>query len=344
MNLKKIIRHLLCTVVVGVEIDNRFCYVTTKFYKRSKVVEIQTKVFKTISAELPMSAVRYINAIRLKKPFTYISSLSTSIIQGVMNTANKDDFIKYGVNIVDVESKRIDDWFVYCSKEGIAETKKQFLKIGVDFVISPFILLHYLIKCIGDDACNLYILFQKSNITMMIVKGSKEVLFGAYYILESKIDLRDNTDKKRLSKDLDDIEESNATKNINNELANLGDLGDESDRDEELIEFLKDESDGTSKENVSTNHEESFDDFSRVSYAAKFIQSAVSEFYNNEIYKSDFITQIVLFNPHEIDEKVLKHIANVTMLDLDIRSCNISEVLSDLGYQSYKFFEKKEMV
>ncbi|MDE5603222.1 MAG: hypothetical protein K2I71_04810 [Helicobacter sp.] len=345
MNLKKIIRYLLATVIVGIEIDNRFCYITTKIYKRSKVVEVQTKAFKTIPGELPMSAVRYINEIRLKKPFTYISSLSTSIIQGVMNTTNKSDFIKYGVNIVDVESKRIDDWFVYCSKEGIAETKKQLLKIGVDFVISPFVLLHSLMKDMVEDSCNLYILFQKSNITMMVAKGANEILFGAYYILESKIDLAGSTTKKHLSEDLDDIEEAGVD-DINYELASLGDLdlAEETDSDEELIEFLKDTSDDSSQENIGNDHQESFDDFSRVSYAAKFIQSGISEFYNNEIYKSDFIAQIILFNPHEIDKEVLKHISNVTMLDLNIQPCNISETLSDLGYESYKFFEKKEMV
>ncbi|WP_104721695.1 hypothetical protein [Helicobacter mesocricetorum] len=347
MNLKKLIRHLLATVVVGIEIDNRFCYITTKFYRRSKIVEVQTRSFKTIPGELPMSAVRYINAIRFKKPFTYISSLSTSIIQGVMNTTNEDDFIKYGVNISDVESKRIDDWFVYCSKEGIAETKKQFFKIGVDFVISPFILLHSLIKDDIEDSCNLYILFQKSNITMIVARGANEVLFGAYYILESKIDLGTNAPKKRLNEDLDDDEEEpDVTNDINQELANLGDLDleNESDSDEELIEFLKDETEDSPEENTSNNYQETFDDFSRVSYAAKFIQSAIGEFYNNEIYQSDFITQIILFNPHKIDEEVLKHISNTTMLDLDIRSCNVSEALSDLGYESYKFFEKKEMV
>lgn len=346
MNLKKAIRYLLATVVIGVEIDNRFCYITTKIYKRAKVVETQTKTFKTNPGELPMSAVRYINSIRFKKPFTYISSLSTSIIQGVMDTTNEYDFIKYGVNVSDIESKRIDDWFVYCSKEGIAETKKQFLKVGVDFVISPFALLYSLIKNNVEDTCNLYILFQKSNITMMVAKGKNEILFGAYYILESKINLRDNTAKKHLSEDLDDIDESDVTNDINHELYNLGDLdlADESDSDEELIEFLKDESDDTSEESISGNHQESFDDFSRVSYAAKFIQSAVSEFYNNKIYKSDFITQIILFNPHEIDKEVLKHIANVTMLDLDVQACNVSDILSKLGYESYKFFEEKEMI
>ncbi len=350
MNLKKAIRYLLATVVIGVEIDNRFCYITTKIYKRAKVIETQTKTFKTNPGELPMSAVRYINSIRFKKPFTYISSLSTSIIQGVMDTANEDDFIKYGVNVSDIESKRIDDWFVYCSKEGIAETRKQFLKVGVDFVISPFALLYSLIKNTVEDTCNLYILFQKSNITMMVAKGKNEILFGAYYILESKINLRDNTAKKHLSEDLDDIDESDVTNDINHKLYSLGDLdlADESDSDEELIEFLKDESDDSIEESIeesiNDNHQESFDDFSRVSYAAKFIQSAVSEFYNNKIYKSDFITQIILFNPHKIDKEVLKHIANVTMLDLDVRACNISDILSNLGYESYKFFEEKEMI
>ncbi len=43
MNLKKAIRYLLATVVIGVEIDNRFCYITTKIYKRAKVIELSRR-------------------------------------------------------------------------------------------------------------------------------------------------------------------------------------------------------------------------------------------------------------------------------------------------------------
>ncbi|MDE5591816.1 MAG: hypothetical protein K2I63_02500 [Helicobacter sp.] len=342
MKLTKVIYSFFATIIIGIEIDNKFCYITVKTYKRGKLIDSYTKEFKTDLGELPISAINFINKIQSKKPFTYITTLSSSIVQGIIHAQNQSQFIKYGVNVKEVEARKIDNWFVYVSKEDILETKKKFSKVGVDFIISPFLILYTLTKDFIKDnkgSCKLYLLFQKSNITMIVATGDCKVLFGAYYVLESGIDAVINTIKDPLSHDLEGMERVEIVKDIEDRLTSFSESEDE--LDDELIKSLKGD---TKEESHAPAKQQSFDDFMRISYAVRAIQSAISEFYNNEIYDREFIHGIVIFNPHKIEEEVLMHIQNTMMLDIEIVPTNVSEIVADLGYESYLFCQERKVV
>lgn len=347
MNLSKTIRHFFSTIIIGVEIDHKNCKIVAQFYKGNKKFQTQTKIFKTIPGELSAQAVRYIKKIRTKNPFTYIATQSSSIVQGAISTSNKEEFAKYGININEVVSKSFyNNWSVYIAKDGIAETQKRFLKTGVDFIVSPFLVLYSLAKRIPQEDCRLYILFQRSNMTMIVKKQNEEVLFGGYYVLESEIDSELKIVKNTLSEDEDEIQKINIQDNIQDELNEIEEVDVANEHsDNELIEILKSENeemgDEAKEENLEDSSDEDLDDFSRVSMASKFIQSAINEFYNNEIYESEFIREIVIFNPCDIQEETLKQIQNFTMLEVQIAPCNIAEILAELGFESYCFFEAK---
>lgn len=345
MNLTKIIHHFFSTAIVGIEIDNKNCNVVVKFYRGGKHIRTQTKTFKTIPGELPAQAVWFIRKIYAKNPFTYIVALSSSIIQGAINTNRKEDFSQYGINADEVVKKSFSDgWSVYVSKEGIAETKKRFLKLGVDFIISPFLVLYHLAKdTFQENHCKLYILFQRSNMTMIVTKSNSGVLFGGYYALESEIDSELKIVKNSFNQE-EEGESADITKDIQQELSEIGDVDlDNEEGDDALIEILKgdDKQEEEIKDENLEQDNDDLDDFSRVNMATKFIQSAMSEFYNNDIYKSEFITEIVLFNPNNISTETLKQIQNFTMLEVKIMPCNIAETLVDLGFESYQFFEAR---
>ena len=91
-------------------------------------------------------------------------------------------------------------------------------------------------------------------------------------------------------------------------------------------------------------NQDDLDDFSRVNTAAKFIQSALNEFYNNSIYKSEFISEIVIFNPHDIAQETLQQIQQITMLEVNVFGCNIPQKLASLGFDSYEYFKAKGQV
>ena len=49
----------------------------------------------------------------------------------------------------------------------------------------------------------------------------------------------------------------------------------------------------------------------------------------------------MLFNPNNISEETLKQIQNFTMLEMKIMPCNIAEILVELGFETYRFFEAR---
>ncbi|WP_297811539.1 hypothetical protein [uncultured Helicobacter sp.] len=350
MDLIKTIRPFFATVIAGVEVDHKLCSIVVNFYRRGKLLQTQTKEFKTNPGELPIQAVRYIKKIRAKNPFTYVSTLSRSITQGVINSDKESDFEKHGINCNEIVYKRFDNnWSVYVLNQGIAETKKCFLKLGADFVISPFMVLYRLAKDTFQDSCKLYVLFQRSNMTLIVTKQDAGVLFGGYYVLESEINLGLSVIKHSLSEDEEDIQKTNIESDLQNELSgieNVLDLDSESDDAESLIKVLKndDREDELHEEINESSKGDDLDDFSRIDTAAKFIQSALNEFYSNSLYNGEFISEVVIFNAHDIAQETLQQIQQITLLEVQVLTCDIAKELANLGYESYKFFESKGKV
>ncbi|WP_299548388.1 hypothetical protein [uncultured Helicobacter sp.] len=342
MNLSRLIRPLFPTVIVGIEIDHKICNVVAHFYKNGQLISKQNKEFRTNPGELPIQAVRFVQKIRTKNPFTYVSVLPCSIIQGILSTDKEEEFKNFGVNCSEISYKRFDNnWSVFIANEGIAETKKRFLKLGADFIISPFLVLYRLAKDTFQDSCKLYVLFEYSNITMLITKKNCGALFGGYYVLESAIDSELTVVRNSLSEDDDDIQKTNIEKDLQEELSNIEEVDLNNDvNDDELIEVLKGDNETDNTKLESENYDD-LDNFSRVNTAAKFIQSALGEFYNNPLYNSEFISEIVIFNPHNISQETLQQIQQITMLEVSIFSCDIAQELANLGYDSYKVFEKR---
>ncbi|CAM2813527.1 hypothetical protein [Helicobacter burdigaliensis] len=339
MKLIQLIRPFFSSVIVGVEIDSRQCNLTLRFYKKGKITNTIQKSYKTLPGQFPIQAVKFINKTKIKHPFTYIATLPSSIVQGTIYKDDEEGFHQYGIRKQDIYYVKNYHWYAYVGKDGVSETKNRFLKTGVDFIISPFMVLYSLSKELFQEGCKLYVLFQKAHITMIVTKLGKGVLFGAYYVLESEIDSQINLTSNPLKVGFDELEKIDVTQNLQDELNSIDPVDElENLEDDNLIKELK----GESKEEEGEGEQEgNFDDFSRVSSAAKFIQLALNEFYTNEIYESEFVDEIVIFNPHNINADTLKYIQNATMLNINIQTCDISEVLAHLGYESFKHFQAK---
>ena len=339
MNLAKIVRPFFSTLIVAVEVDNKNCLITVQYFKKDKAKKTLTKEFKTIPGEIPAQAVRFLKRISAQNPFTYIVVLVDSIMQGAVNTDKDEEFGKFGVNSNEVLKIKFERGFsVYVAKSAIAEIKRKFLNTGVDFIISPFALLYNLTKDRFQDSCKLYVLFRRSNITMIITKPNEGVLYASFYTLDSDIDSKLKMMTHSLSEDVDAIDSLDVTLDIQKELSSIDDIGLEHDsEDSELLDDLKEDNLGEDSLDLEEKKHD-FDDYSKVSTAVQYMQSSLNEFYSNEIYKSEFVNDIVIFNPHNISEESLAYVHNTMLLDVEIVPCDLLKELIKIGYESYSFF------
>lgn len=182
---------------------------------------------------------------------------------------------------------------------------------------------------------------------MLVTKKNCGALFGGYYVLESEIDLELTMVRNSLSEDEEDIQKADIEKDLQNELSGIEEVDLNNDEDDDaLIEVLKEKEDKTEQNTEEEESEsgEDLEDLSRVSTTAKFIQSALSEFYSNTLYNSEFISEVVIFNPHNIKQETLQQIQHITMLEVNVFGCDIAQELANLGYDSYRAFEVKGLV
>lgn len=176
--------NLYQKVLISINIDVDICKVLTTFLNKSKSEE---KIFKTINGNLSNEAVKYIRNIRARFPFNYVSTVSKSKMQGLINGNNLSVFRQFNLTPSLLGIMLINkQWFVYIAKEDMVRYKESFISIGGgDLLFSPFCLLYEKIKSYLDGSKKLYILQERGTCVLMVA-DSNYVYFGNYVCFDSK--------------------------------------------------------------------------------------------------------------------------------------------------------------
>ena len=312
-NIRRAIRELFSTFIIGVNVDFRNCYVRVKVSKRGQVTRDELHEFKTVQGDVPIEAAKFIRRLRKKNPFTYVATISHSIQQGAIGTVKEGDFIRFGIFARDVKTVGIQKmWSAYIAKEGIAESRRKFAKSqGIDFLFSPFLVLHQALKGRLDSKKRLYILQQRSNLTLAVMNKEK-LYFGGFFVLESELegDSRGDGLKENMSGRSSSTNITDALEMLDNELGEIGAL-------EELDDHITLEDFEEHSAPLPQNDEKSsLDDFARILDIEKFIHNSLAEFYKNEIYESDFVSEIVILDTYGISSGALAHLRGTLLIDV----------------------------
>lgn len=331
-NFSSFASHFFSKVFIAIDIDAKVCFVKIIRNKSEKIVENFNKEIKTVNHEFPMEAVKLIKNYQKKYPFTYVCAMSKSYNQGVFR--DKKDLLNLGIEPKSCKILEMEKWGVYIKNSAILENITKFSKMGrLDFLFSPFVLIYYKIRQNISAKTRLYILQERSNISLFAL-DAEGVYFGGHYAIEGEVEnvvleetpiienFFDTSFAEMDYKDNDDI-----------------DIDESDDFDSDLLlEKLNERllADNQGEENAK----EKVDDITRISVVSDIIQNTLKDFYSNELHESKFIEEIVILDAYGISDEAVAYLEGQTMIET--RKINVNIVDELIGLSNIQFYKGKK--
>ncbi len=302
---------------ISIALGESECSILVKKIKNGKVIYNQKKLFEIEDKEhLSAEIVNYINVLEDEHEQTYVTLFLNTLGQGIIPRCNDNIFDKYGIDKKSVKSICIDKEFtVYASLIDINWVNKIFEKVGLDFIFSPFLLLNSHIKKDVDDSkvVNLYMLNTNNGLTIM-VKRDKKFLYGTFFNVGKNEDLLHEDFESTDSSDDIDIEE---------ELFDDLNLDDDTGIDE--MQEL----------NEDVDYDEEFGYESRLSEKdirfIKYLDASMKEFYSSDLYDSEFITKVKIYDSVGVNENIVNYIKSELFLDISVEDIDFLDTMVEIA-------------
>lgn len=338
-SLKKMLyNEIYINIVQGIE--NTYIYVE-ELNSKGTVAGYEEKFKTSDKAKI----YEFINSFTHRSPLHYISILNPSLTQGAFPTcssANIKQYCDLGANEHICVGK---EWGYYTSKLDLLQLQSRYKKIGLDFVFSPFFILHNFFKDKIKDDIALYILVSEDYMTLCVFEESR-LKFACLQDMQKDSDsesdddlLMEVGDDEDLS--LDDLDDSSVDlDNINiddeeDELDGLDDIDELDDFDG--FDDMDDFESGSSEEDTPSSTEKPLDDvvqnntFGEDYHRFSLIQSSISTFYKDSKYDAEFIQNTFVADGIGLNNEFKRFLEEEMFLNVVIRKLDINQELSELA-------------
>lgn len=347
MNLKTVLQKKFTNLFVAILFNETECVLRCKLIKNAMVQKAVTKTFLiTYPLEAMDKAIEeYLMSLQDEYQFVYITYLLDTIGQGAIEGTGMESFQKYGVDMHSVHHIALNNqWTVYASDIEIKWVRNFFSDVGVDFIISPFMLLNDLLvsqKLKSKPTC--YIL-NCNTFFILAVFQEKRLLFGAFFKTQNESLLMpgnnvndwENEQKEEEIVSSDEFPELND--GASDDLEELTELGDVANIDDlRSTDSFSDVDDKTlghfqGLENVK-EEDVSLELYGRDLMVYKYLKSSLQEYYHNPLYTSEFIEEIVIFDGYEISSDLIHQLEDELMMDVEVHKVDVGESLCQLAMQ-----------
>jgi len=318
MSLLNSLKKRLTNQFLSIIVYEEQCNIKQKIIKNSKMIHKEEFNLDIKSQdELGGKVINFINDLQSQYDNTYIALFLNTLGQGLIPGCNVDDLQKFNIDKDGVKTICKDGRFLmYATHIDIKWADNLFVKTGLDFIFSPFLVLDYFIKKeMKKDSFNkeirvLYLLNSKNSLTLMIEQNDK-VLYGTFFskIKDDNLLHTDYEDEIVNTQELDELD-----------LDNIDELG-----MEDMLNAA------SQNDNLTTLLEDDYILSEEDEKIIKYINSSLKEFYSNELYDSDFVCTLKIFDNVGLKEGVVKYIENELLLNCTVDSVNISDALLDLS-------------
>lgn len=300
---------------IAVIVEENYCKIKQKIIKNKSILHIEEYSFDIPSKEnLGKEVNTFLNDMQEEHDDTYIALFLNTLGQGIIPVCDESQLVKYHVDQKSVKTICVEKRFMmYATQIDVKWADKVFENIGLDFVFSPFLILDYFIQKeeVIKNLVTLYILNTNNALTIMISKNST-LLYGSFFNVSKEENL--------LYTDYSEAEEE-----IDEDVLDELDLED----DEFDIDTISDISENSNFiNNVMGERERLSAQDERV---IKYLSVSLKEFYSNDLYESDFITQAKIYDGAGIDEGIMRYIENELLLDTSAVNISVRDVIIDLS-------------
>ncbi len=324
---------LKTTFIAAIRRENQ-CFVIARTIKNGKVIKSVEGVFECSADGIEDKFNDYLQKREKESYFTYFGTLFTSSHQWALPVASKAGFERFGVDLKTMVALPIKkSWTILVLKNELNDSAKFWQNNEPDLIYSPFALLHKQILKHSVAGHTLYIYNTQNSISVMIF-DDKKMYFAAYFDTHHQgghLDSGDSFDnldsinisdiESLLEEDDSDLTKLDALDNINSFGGGLDEIkGDE---------FADVDTSGELDNALDTEPH----DMGRCAVLITNIRIALSEYYKNTNYQSDFISHIRIFDDMTLDNATLSMIEAEFLVSSDIISINALNDLSALMLQ-----------
>jgi hypothetical protein len=283
----------------------------------------------------------FIEEYTKESPYSYITTLDTSAMQGALPTCEKTN-LDYFQDLNTSEYKCHDNkWTFFTSKTDLYEIEKLYEKTGVDFIFSPFTLLSNFFKDKIDTNMALYILVQEDSLSLTVFNNSL-LLYGEHLTLDVENELysslnEDEDEEIDLGEedgiDLEDIDISEGLDDLD-DLDELDDFADIEDLDS--LEEIDDFAENQDLEEVFYEaedkliEEESEDNFNDDYQRYSLIQTSLGKYYKSEKYDSQFIENVYIADAVGISQELKRYLEEEMFLNVYVRNIDLCAEVTEI--------------
>ncbi len=338
-----VLQRYFSNLIVCVILEAKECRLIAQEVKKGRVLKTYKTVFENKNQEkLDKKIIEYLE--RKKKEYcdVYLCVLSNSLGQGAIEGTSAKEFSSHTVDIKNVKKTSIENsWSAYISYIDFKWLKGLFEPFSPDLMYSPFVMLHRCIKKhkIPQEPI-LYLYIHEDNFAVGVFRQT-HLLFGAFY----KTEFSQDDDAIKFSNDWSLAKEESGLETVlqNDDLEELDELNDLDDSlDDELDFDLEDDNILDKKLKEELGDEEDIDPEASISLLSrdmlmyKHLKSAIDEFYQNPIYKHNFLSRVVIFNNHELSDTFVKTVQNELFMSVDVHQVNSLEIMAKMAKEDLR--------
>lgn len=334
-------RPLFATVLIGVNYSTTTCSIKVVKKRGGNIVEEIDKEFKILDGSLSAEVIKFIKKLKSRYAYSYVATLSKNTEQVLVPGVKKNQFAAFNVNEKEYKFIKLPSAFAFILKDDIIQYQNIFKKaMGLDFLFSPFVLTFFKAKTFVGDKPKLFALQEKEYLSVLILTR-KEILYGSFLPMSAGENIANAKDSLSISSTLEDkLVATNAQQgstaqgleDLNTELGGLEEeLEDYENFDfDSLTSEANENISGSSNDNNEGSNMDNLQDLGRSTTIINLLHATIKDFYNNSLYESDFIEEIVFFDCYGISTQAIDNIKSNLMIDFSLVVLDLLKELTNV--------------